>query len=128
MKRKSDFTPLCDLCCSFVLKVKPYYMDLLEICCRYADWPSLQQISSKSVVSPTILERLWNKFRSFCHQRICLQHHDSVTTRDKSVVSPANPFDVVQNGQIYSKSTAFINIDEISSVLTAVTSLVTLGL
>ena len=25
---------------------------------------------------------------------------------DKSVVSPANPFDVIQNGQIYSKSTA----------------------
>jgi hypothetical protein len=30
---------------------------------------------------------------------------------DKSFVPPANPFDVVENGQIYSKSTAFINID-----------------
>ena len=54
-----------------------------------------------------LADRLYSKSTAFCHQRICLQH--ILTCRyiaDKSVVSPATPFDMVQNGRIYSKSTA----------------------
>jgi hypothetical protein len=91
------------------LKLKPHCTDLLEICCRLAGWPSLQQIYSKSVVSPA---NLYSKSTAFCHQRICLQHLDVLAYKkaalrcrhvcismqatcfrlavDKSVASPAN--------------------------------------
>ena len=63
-----------------------------------------------------LADRLYSKSTAFCHQRICLQHLDMSRCwrqiRCVASKSPANPFDMVQNGQIYSKSTAFIIIDE----------------
>jgi hypothetical protein len=60
----------------FFYKLKPHYADLLEICCRLAGWPSLQQIYSKST--------------AFCHQRIVCNILLCRDVADKSVVSPAS--------------------------------------
>jgi hypothetical protein len=57
---------------------------------------SILQISSKSTASP-------QHFATNGFVYNILTRRD---VADKSVVSPANPFDVVWNGQIYSKSTA----------------------
>ena len=101
--------PLVAECCRFA-------GDLLEICCidgqaqtilhEFAVDLLADRLYSKSTANPLRRQQIASKSTAFCHQRICLQHLDmSRCCRQIRCVaskSPANPFDMVQNGQIYS--------------------------
>jgi hypothetical protein len=96
-----------------IVKLKPHYTDLQEICCRLAGWSSLQQISSKSPANLQQIRCVASKstasLQHFATNGFVCNILAFRVVADKSVVSPASLQQVASKSpaslqQVYSKS------------------------
>ena len=89
--------------------MKQHYINFI----KFKNFSSLYAPILNHMCVTHIMIRVSDRRRSSNHTaRICWRFAVDLLADRLYSKSPANPFDMVQNGQIYNKSTAFMNIDQ----------------